>query len=233
MAKILKTLQKEFQGQVYTFNLYALVPNDSEVLRTKTNDWSFENPQMDPKELAISLVETMVANHGVGLAAPQIGFAYRVFAIGAGQNVQVMFNPKVIEATGEDDFDEGCLSFKGLYLRIRRPEHIKVSYYDYNGVEQTTELGGLTARTFLHELDHLDGIVYTTKVSRYILDKAKEKVKSNIKKLDRQYAEQEKQQIIIQAARKVAAEKQAAELQKSLDMNLNIPDGVITMNTED
>jgi peptide deformylase len=230
MAKVLKTLQKEFQGTIYTYNIYALVPADSEVLRIKTPEWNFESPHMDPKELAISMVETMVLNHGVGLAAPQIGFAYRVFAIGAGNQVQVMFNPKIIEATGELEFEEGCLSFKGLFLKIKRPEHIKVSYHDYNGIEQTTELGGLTARTFLHELDHLDGIVYTSKVNKYWLDRAKAKQKANCQKLDRQYEEQEKQKIIMQAAQKVTAEKQAAELQRSL--NLNIPEGEITINTE-
>jgi peptide deformylase len=227
MPKVIKTLQKEFQGQVYTYNLYTLVPPDADVLHIKTPEWSFNTPQQDPKELSISLVETMVHNHGVGLAAPQVGLAYRCFAIGADRNVQVMFNPRVLEASGEDDFEEGCLTFKGLYLRIRRPEHIKVEYYDFNGQYQTTELGGLTARTFLHELDHLDGIIYTSKVSRYHLDKAKEKVKSNIKKLERQYEEYERQRIIMEAARRVAADKQAAELERNI--NLSIPDQELSL----
>jgi peptide deformylase len=228
MAKVLKTLQKEFQGNVYTYNIYGLVPADSEVLRMKTKAWDFENPQMNTKELAISLVETMVLNRGVGLAAPQIGFAYRAFAIGAGTQVQVMFNPEVIESSGELEFEEGCLSFKGLFLKIKRPEHIKVRYWDFNGQEQTTEMGGLTARTFLHELDHLDGIVYTTKVNKYWLDRAKAKQKGNIQKLDRQYEEQDKQKIIMEAARKVAADNQAKALEKQI--NFEIPDEVITLN---
>ena len=112
--------------------------------------------------------------------------------MGTGELWYVCFNPEIISGTGIDNFEEGCLSFPGLFLPITRPASIKVRYQMMDGkfIEET--FTGLTARTYQHELDHLNGIVFTSKVSPIKLDKAKRKVKVNIKRLAAQAAAHDK-----------------------------------------
>ena len=190
---------KFVDGNMYEYEIMDLVDPYSEVLKTVTPLFDFKNPPTDPKKLGVSLVETMVKNNGVGLAAPQVGLSYRVFVMGAEGVGFACFNPEILEEYhGYDKFEEGCLSFKGLFLPIVRPERVKVRYQDWNGLVKEETFSGLTARIFQHERDHLDGIVFTTKVSKTVLERAKDKVKSNCKKL-------EKQRVIQQAAQNVAA----------------------------
>lgn len=203
---------KIVNGVTYEYELYSLVDNTDSILRTGMLDFDFSAKPVDPKYLSISLIETMLHRYGVGLAAVQVGQPYRVFAMGAGNTAFACFNPKIIEASEDlDSFEEGCLSWKGLYLRIKRPESIKCEYYDFNGVKQERSFSGLTARIFQHELDHLNGEVFIDKVHPINLDKAKRKVKSNLKKLRIQEEQMEKRQIIAEATQKViktsAAEK--------------------------
>jgi hypothetical protein len=110
---------------------------------------------------------------------------------------------------------------------IKRPETINVQYQDFSGALRESKFQGLTSRTFQHELDHLNGVVYISLVNRYTLDKAKGKVKTNLKKLEKQRIQQAKNFAIQKAMAKVAAERQAQELQKQI--NLSIPDVTIEL----
>jgi len=219
-------MEKVVGNKTYQYEIYKLVDKFPDALYTVTPEFDFNNPPTDPQYLTVSLLQTMVKHYGIGLAAPQVGLSYRVFVIGS-ENGEgfACFNPKILKQEGSTSFAEGCLTFSGLYLNIVRPETIEVEFQNMYGKTDVVKFSGLTARTFLHELDHLNGVVYTKLVSPYVLDKAKAKVKSNLKKLERQRVEQEKARIIAQAARNVAEEKRIEELNKQLVMsipNINI-----------
>jgi len=210
---------KFVDGEMYEYEIMDLVDPYSEVLKTVTPHFDFENPPTDPKKLGISLVETMVKNNGVGLAAPQVGLPYRVFVMGAEGVGFACFNPEILEEYhGYDRFEEGCLSFRGLFLSINRPERVKVRYQDWNGLVKEETFSGLTGRIFQHERDHLDGIVFTTKVSKTVLERAKDKVKSNCKRLDKQIA--------IQKAAQNIANRSKGTIKSS---KFNTPNSVITI----
>lgn len=175
---------KFVDGNMYEYEIYDLIDPYSDILRTKLDLFDFNSPPIQPRYLAISLIETMVKNRGVGLAANQCGLPYRVFVMGAEKVGFACFNPEILESYGEEKMEEGCLSFKGLYLPIKRASTIKVRYTDMNGVTKEETFSGLTARIFLHEYDHLEGIVFTSKVSPIVLERSKRKVKSNLKRIE-------------------------------------------------
>lgn len=131
------------------------------ILRKKSR----EIPEIDKKiqTLLDDMVETMEDAEGVGLAAPQVGILKRAVVIDIGEGVMKIINPKIIESDGEVVELEGCLSVPNLSGNVERPENIKVQYTDENGEEQTVEATGLLARALCHEIDHLDGILYTDK----------------------------------------------------------------------
>ena len=143
-------------------------------------EFDFSNPPVDPNEFASTLVETCKKNRGLGLSANQCGFPYRVFVMGTDDNYIACFNPKIILAEGEEHMAEGCLSFPLLQLRITRPKTITVEYQDWNGEVHTNKFTGLTARIFLHELDHMNGIMYTDRAKPLAL-------KSGLKKVEKVY----------------------------------------------
>lgn len=156
--------------------VYELVKQDHPLLSTQLEYFDFENPPIDPVELAKNLTETMLKNNGLGLSANQCGLPYRVFVL-ANNPVMACFNPRVIDASYETEIalEEGCLSYPYLYLKVKRPRMIKVRYTMPNGETVTEKFDGLTARVFLHEMDHMEGVNFTTKVHRYHLDKALKK----------------------------------------------------------
>ena len=115
--------------------------------------------------------DTLIESGGVGLAAPQVGILRRVFLVdvGAEENEIVEFiNPEIIETDGEQVGPEGCLSVPGKYGLVKRPYYAKVRAQDRNGEWFEAEGEELIARCFCHELDHLDGIVYTQVMERYL-----------------------------------------------------------------
>lgn len=145
--------------------ILPLVPETHPALRMKLKEFDFANPPIDPDFLASSLVETCKSHNGLGLSANQCGYEYRVFVAGHGDNFVSFFNPKVIWESEElSKMEEGCLSFKHLFLPIERPQSIELQYQDFTGKPHQAKFSGLTARCILHELDHLNGIVYTSKV---------------------------------------------------------------------
>ena len=112
------------------------------------------------------MVETMRRADGCGLAAPQVGILKRmvVIDIGDGQGPFIMINPEIIESDGEQTGDEGCLSLPGKAGQVTRPNHVKAKFYDLDMNAWEVEGEGLMARCICHELDHLDGHMYTEKV---------------------------------------------------------------------
>ena len=119
-------------------------------------------PNSKMNGIAIQLSETMKKYHGIGLSANQCGIFKRVFVIGTDQFQLICINPKIIRFSDEKVEDrEGCLSFPGLTLNVTRSKQIDVEFLDVNGNLQQLTMDGLTARCFQHELEHLNGIVFT------------------------------------------------------------------------
>jgi peptide deformylase len=129
---------------------------------------------------------TMKLYNGLGLSANQCGVFERVFIVGNEEIVIVCINPKIIKAS--DDLikdNEGCLSFPGLFLKIERASSVEVEYYDYQGKKYNTTFTGLTARCFLHELDHMNGITMDKHAKPLALKMAKEKQGKLFKRVKR------------------------------------------------
>jgi peptide deformylase len=158
--------------------ILKLVHHTDDILKNKTNTFDFVQPPTDPIQLAKDLYETMVYNKGIGLAAPQIGLPYRAFALFAVPGI-VCFNPRIVDTSKETIvLEEGCLSYPNLFVKVKRPRRIKVRYQEPNGEPQTRVLDGMTARCFMHELDHLEGIVHVNRANKIHLDRAMRKKKS-------------------------------------------------------
>ena len=114
--------------------------------------------------------ETLAEANGVGLAAPQVGILRRAVIVDTGEEMLELVNPDLLETSGDQVEAEGCLSVPGKYGLVRRPDYAKVRAQDRNGNWFEAEGEGLTARCFCHELDHLDGIVYTEIMERYLTE---------------------------------------------------------------
>lgn len=119
--------------------------------------------EMTPRirELIVDMLDTMYDSMGVGLAAPQVGILKRVVVIDVGDGPIVLINPEILETSGEQTGDEGCLSVPGMAGQVTRPDHVKVKALDINMEEVEYEGDGLLARAFCHEIDHLEGKMYT------------------------------------------------------------------------
>ncbi len=115
-------------------------------------------------QLLDDMKDTMYKSEGVGLAAVQVGFLRRAVVIDVGDGFIELLNPEIVECSGEEISDEGCLSVPGESGKVKRPEYVKVKAQNRNGAWRTFEGTGLKARCFCHEIDHLDGILYTDKV---------------------------------------------------------------------
>ena len=114
--------------------------------------------------------ETLIESGGVGLAAPQVGILRRVVLVDTGEEILELINPELLETSGEQEGAEGCLSVPGKYGWVKRPYYATVRAQDRNGNWYEAEGEELIARCFCHELDHLDGIIYTEKMDRFLTD---------------------------------------------------------------
>ena len=114
--------------------------------------------------------ETLIESGGVGLAAPQVGILRRVVLVDNGEEILELVNPTLVATDGEQEGPEGCLSIPGLYGLVKRPYWAKVRAQDRYGNWYEAEGEELTARCFCHELDHLDGIVYTEVMERLLTE---------------------------------------------------------------
>ena len=107
------------------------------------------------------MAETMYESNGVGLAAPQVGMLRRAVVIDIGDGILELINPEILETSGEQTGSEGCLSVPGKAGDVTRPNYVKVRAFDRDGNEYEVEGEELMARALCHEIDHLDGILYT------------------------------------------------------------------------
>lgn len=119
------------------------------------------------------MAQTLAGAEGVGLAAPQVGILRRAVVIDLhdGKNALELVNPEIISSDGKQLGDEGCLSAPGEWGRVERPMRVTVKAFDRNGKEITVKGDGLLARAICHEVDHLDGILFTDRIKQ-ILPKA-------------------------------------------------------------
>ncbi len=155
-----------------------LLPDSHEVLRRKMPNLNFEvTPSQTPENLSEILAEIMIKNRGIGLAANQVGFEMRAFCMMIDGQPQTLFNPILTELTDTTHkMVEGCLSFPDLYLNIARPIGCRINYQDFRGNRLTTMLDGIEARCAMHEIDHLNGVLFTSKVTRLQLKMRQKKL---------------------------------------------------------
>lgn len=163
--------------------ILELIP-PQEVQGKKPTEFDFENPFMNPIELADQLWENMIHYNGVGLSANQVGIDAKVFVMGKDDFRMNVFNPQILTFGKElIAYKEGCLTWPGLFLSIRRPKDIVVSYYDEKGENHKMRFEGMTARIFLHEYDHMIGVDFTQRASKLVLDRGVKARDKRIKKL--------------------------------------------------
>jgi len=121
-------------------------------------------------KLLDDMAETLEEANGVGLAAPQVGILRRVVIVDTGDEILELVNPTLLETDGEQEGAEGCLSVPGKYGLVKRPYYAKVRAQDRDGQWYEAEGEELIARCFCHELDHLDGIIYTEVMDRFLTE---------------------------------------------------------------
>jgi len=173
-----------------------LVKETHEILKKELQPFDFENPIMDPKELVEQMHRVRRKDGGIGLAANQVGVDTRVLVIGMGDFTidgvddfaKAFFNPVITKYSNEKEYMiEGCLSFPGLFVKVKRPKDIEIEYYDEEGVKWLDHLSGMTSRILQHEIDHLDGITFLQRANPHHLEKAKKD-----RKLSNRYRERQK-----------------------------------------
>lgn len=170
--------------------VYKLIPNTNYQLHNITKIWDFNDPPSDIHFILKKMKETMIKCRGVGLSMNQIEAldcndnlieSYKILVMGNPDDklsILSFINPKIVDSSEETiRMDEGCLSYPGITLPIKRPKSVRIRYDDENGKTQTVKLDGMSARIIQHEIDHLDGIVFLSKSSRYHLDRAKNQLK--------------------------------------------------------
>jgi len=155
----------------------SLVPHSDSGLTTKLDTFHFNG--VDTGELAQSMVDFMRECNGIGLSANQVGLNHRMFVM-EGEPAFACFNPRIVEYGDEQVvLEEGCLTYPGLFVKIKRPKNIKVRFQGPDGVTYTKTFTGITSRCFQHELDHLDGINFFTRANTYHREQAFKKWKRN------------------------------------------------------
>jgi len=165
---------------------YNLVEPSHPLLRNKIDKFDFDNPPIDPVELAQDLVGHMRYYGGIGLSANQLGLPYRVFCM-EGEPALVCFNPVVTTMSdGTQLDDEGCLTWPGFYLKKERASTIRVRFTDPWGDTSTRKFVGLSARIFLHEYEHMEGDNFMMGVSDFKLRRARDKQQKLYRKLQKQ-----------------------------------------------
>ena len=148
--------------------------NGDEILRKKSRE--VEKVDEKIKELVKDMIETMYKNNGVGLAAPQVGILKRVVVIDLYDNNGpiVLINPEIIKEKGEQEVEEGCLSFPNQFAKIIRPAEVTVKALDEDGKEIKIKAKELLAQAISHEVDHLEGILFVDKIIPGTLETVKE-----------------------------------------------------------
>ena len=162
-----------------------LVLEKDPILKKNCEDFDFSSD--DAEKLAKRLSADMVNNEGIGLAAPQIGVPKRAFIIGDDSGILACFNPEIINYSEDEDWlTEGCLSFPGLYIKIKRPTSIDVRFQDMSGAWREMSMEGIVARCYQHELDHLNGVTFHLKAGHLALQMAEKRRKKILKRHEQQ-----------------------------------------------
>ena len=162
-------------------------PNDP-ILRTKCENFDFNNPSLDatgvaidPIEFSQEMIKFMYEHKGIGLAANQVGYGYRIFCMRGESENFVCFNPKVIFHGAEEIIlEEGCITYSKLIIPMKRNKNIKVRFQTPNGDTLTKTFTDLTARVVQHEITHLDGKVFWEGISRIQFERARKKCNMNV-----------------------------------------------------
>jgi peptide deformylase len=134
------------------------------ILKSKCREIKKITPET--KELAFNIVETMIKKGGIGLAAPQVGESKRIIVVMTEKGmIEVFINPRIVNKDKKKEImEEGCLSFPGLFLKIKRVKKIEVEFIDLQGEKSVIKAEGLLARVFQHEIDHLNGILFIERI---------------------------------------------------------------------
>jgi len=144
----------------------------TDLLTTELPRFNFSDPPVDPIQLAQDLLDTMVENDGVGLAANQCGLPHRVFVM-KGIPSLAFFNPNIVDVSSKlVVLEEGCLSYPNLFVKIKRPDLVKVRFTNQLGEIETKSFSGMSARIIQHEMDHLEGILFWERASRIHRERA-------------------------------------------------------------
>lgn len=165
-------------------SIQQLAPEDDPILKKVCEPFDFVSPKYGhPISIAQSLIMSMRAYGGVGLAAAQIGMPVRVFAIGYEKQNQVFFNPVIKEySESKNKGKEGCISFPFCYAVVERSDWIRIAWQNEKGEPQEEVFSGYTARIIQHEYDHMNGICLPDKVSKLMWKALKEKSRGLYKK---------------------------------------------------
>jgi peptide deformylase len=159
-----------------------LVDSNDPVLRQECEKFNFLAPQVDLAEFTKDLVETMHENNGIGLSAIQVGVPLQIFTMYT-ETPTVFINPKILEVSEETiELEEGCLSFPGDLVKVKRPVWIIARFIQGNGKGHTQRFEGMSARVFQHEYDHMIGknmFDHLSKLKREMYNKKKMKKAKN------------------------------------------------------
>ena len=163
-----------------------LVDQHDPILRQKCEPFNFNEPVVDTYELSDELHKIRIEGGGIGLAAPQVGINTQVLVIGMGNFQtegtedynQVIFNPVITSTEGNETYMmEGCLSYPGLFVKVKRPETIELYWETEEGTGCDEKFEGITSRILQHEVDHLNGITFIKRAQRHHLEKARKDLK--------------------------------------------------------
>ena len=159
-------------------------PND--FLDKQLKDVNLDNPGFDPKEIKEQMVDLMLSSNGIGLSASQVGLDAQLFVMGdSKENSTMCINPTILQYTKETVLDvEGCLSFPNIYVKIKRPKEILAEFYNENLEKQVVKIDGYSAKCYLHEWDHLQGVTFKDRVSKLKWDLATKKAR----KMEKRFA---------------------------------------------
>jgi len=153
-----------------------LVKDNDPILTLPCKLFEFSNPPFDPFDFSRELVKFMYDNNGIGVSANQVGVPYRIFAMRAAPENFVCFNPKIVQRSKQEVvLEETSLSYPGLIVKIKRPQHVRVRFTTPNGDTRTETFTGISARVFQQMTNNLEGILYFNFASRYHRDIAMKK----------------------------------------------------------
>jgi peptide deformylase len=145
-----------------------ILTNPNPILFKKSSEVNIEEIiSQNMKELGTAMIETMLGNDGVGLAAPQIGYNLRLISVSTKEGPTLLFNPKIIKKSWRKEWEEeGCLSIPLIFGEVKRNYAVTCVYHNENGQEKKLKAKGLLARAVQHEIDHLDGILFISKAKK-------------------------------------------------------------------